>query len=461
MSSQYLVDKQIRIDITDSTLVQCRFSRERQVETNQLKLIKPIQHLLKWESHPDLKLEIDQVHNFTEWWSLKINEVLEERERQTPPLNMRFLQEYKFSLALKLISQKRYIERFLNARHKPVRDETVHRLHTSITGLKGIMRNFLTFQGQELVSIDIKASQPYLFNRLLQADFWSGKKGARTRIGDLLPHTPTHPIPQPLTSAPLMSLGSSKNQASKGFSATSYSNIDWKSDFYGHLMNLVQSEYSSNQKVKMAYRDRLHTKKSTMLMFFNRDPNRGLNDYQRPFLDFFPKQVEIMRSLHIEYQLSSDKRIDTLLPVLLQRLESKLVLEKITQMIAAINPGIFLLTVHDSIITTSQDAMLVYDSMNQVLTKELGIVPGLKMENLSINNAKAQLQSIIERDTRSILGKKNKTLLSNGIDVDAMLRIAKEPMIKQIPSIEGLGSIYSTRYLDKNEPLFYPDLDDF
>jgi len=51
-------------------------------------------------------------------------------------------------------------------------DDTSHRLHTNLTSLKSELRNALTYNGKELVSLDLKNSQPYFSLVLLQLRFW-------------------------------------------------------------------------------------------------------------------------------------------------------------------------------------------------------------------------------------------------------------------------------------------------
>jgi hypothetical protein len=55
-------------------------------------------------------------------------------------------------------------------------DPNVHRFHSNLTCMKSIYRNLLTYDGQKLVSIDIKNSQPYLSTKLLDPKFWFCKK---------------------------------------------------------------------------------------------------------------------------------------------------------------------------------------------------------------------------------------------------------------------------------------------
>ena len=50
------------------------------------------------------------------------------------------------------------------------------RFHSVLTNMRGMLRHFLTFNGERLVSIDLKNSQPYLIALLLQPSFWESKK---------------------------------------------------------------------------------------------------------------------------------------------------------------------------------------------------------------------------------------------------------------------------------------------
>lgn len=50
------------------------------------------------------------------------------------------------------------------------------RFHSVLTNMRSLLRNFLTFKGERLVSIDIKNSQPYLITALLQSSFWESQK---------------------------------------------------------------------------------------------------------------------------------------------------------------------------------------------------------------------------------------------------------------------------------------------
>ena len=64
-------------------------------------------------------------------------------------------------------------------------DSNVHRLHSVLTNMQKDFRNFLTYDGgTQLVSVDIKNSQPYLFCLLLNRKFWDGNSSLPININN-------------------------------------------------------------------------------------------------------------------------------------------------------------------------------------------------------------------------------------------------------------------------------------
>lgn len=66
----------------------------------------------------------------------------------------------------------RNIDLITEREYGPSIDENVHRLHSVLTNIQKDLRNFITYDGQPLVSIDIKNCQPYLSCLLLNPRFW-------------------------------------------------------------------------------------------------------------------------------------------------------------------------------------------------------------------------------------------------------------------------------------------------
>jgi hypothetical protein len=74
------------------------------------------------------------------------------------------------------------------------------------------------------------------------------------------------------------------------------------------------------------------------------------------------------------------------LPILLQQIESHLVLRVITKRIARENPCIPLFTIHDSIVTTTGNEKYVQGIVIQELEKAIGFAPQLRVERWTPEN---------------------------------------------------------------------------
>jgi hypothetical protein len=70
------------------------------------------------------------------------------------------------------------------------------------------------------------------------------------------------------------------------------------------------------------------------------------------------------------------------LPIMLQRLESFLVLDVVCKEISRLKPHIPLLTIHDNIITTKGNEALVKEVMQQLILKWTGYLPKVETKDL-------------------------------------------------------------------------------
>ena len=69
------------------------------------------------------------------------------------------------------------------------KDTTGGRFHTNITGMKRELRNYLKYDGKPLVSIDLKASQPYLIAAMMNKKFYSQTRSDLITMNDLILHS--------------------------------------------------------------------------------------------------------------------------------------------------------------------------------------------------------------------------------------------------------------------------------
>jgi hypothetical protein len=84
------------------------------------------------------------------------------------------------------------------------------------------------------------------------------------------------------------------------------------------------------------------------------------------------------------------------LPVLLQNIEADCILDYSTKLISKQNPEIPLFTIHDSIVTTSDNIEIVEKQFRKYLRKYFGIIPELKREPWVVQ--KEEEKNLLEYD---------------------------------------------------------------
>ena len=89
---------------------------------------------------------------------------------------------------------------------------------------------------------------------------------------------------------------------------------------------------------------------------------------------------------------------ESYLPILLQRLESNLVLNHICERISQSYPEAPILPVHDCIYTTQRYAESVQVIMRDTLNELTGYMPGIKMEKSSAKDTLQALKNTAKED---------------------------------------------------------------
>ncbi|MBC8883147.1 hypothetical protein H9X57_06280 [Flavobacterium piscinae] len=142
----------------------CLIRKLKEYQRKQKTDNKNYDYLNRW-FNPNLKIDYDLVQDFLkEEFFFKENFVnlrdysFVKNKHKCP------YQQYEYS---KLSAQFLHSGQF---RFKV--DGLVYRYHTSLTNMRGIIRNALTYDGKQLVAVDISNSQPYLSLLLLDVHFW-------------------------------------------------------------------------------------------------------------------------------------------------------------------------------------------------------------------------------------------------------------------------------------------------
>lgn len=248
--------------------------------------------------------------------------------------------------------------------HSVTIDKKGMRLHSYLTNCPKLLRNYISINGEHLVSIDIKNSQPYMLLALLESNNFKKKSDSTN---------PYLTIPTTLlstTNIPSIILGhSSEILSSKEFQE--YKKLVTAGKIYDEFVKLAKID---NKELDNGFSKRDIVKFRFMLCFYsaNNSMSQGMKTL---FRSKFPKIYALMCDLK--------KKDHTTLSILLQRAESILILDKICGRISKEHTKVPLFTIHDSILTTPQYIDLVVQVINQETKKYIGIKPMLSIEECS------------------------------------------------------------------------------
>lgn len=244
--------------------------------------------------------------------------------------------------------------RIINGNIKYNIDSTSGRFHSNITNMARGLRQFLRINDEPLVNLDIKNSQPYLSTLLLTNP---GKVSWMTK--------------NPAFVMLLQSLKVSLSQDVKHYISLVIS---------GQLYEFLMTEFSKEG----LYLTRDETKRQVLRILFarNRMPQNETNRKARQiFKDRFPKVHRIFSKVRGTEQgdkFASFKRF----AILLQRIESYMILDVILKRIYKELPGTIAVTIHDSIMTgiLTSNVDEVRKIMLEELTLFVGFSPQIKVE---------------------------------------------------------------------------------
>jgi len=467
LRSEYLLHGTKSVELQSLPMRRYVRAKWAEDEKERKKRLTSVSQLVNCIQSPDLKIDLGKAHGFLEFWAKDLQEKIRE---QSAKLSPDLIQELCSRALTKVYYQKELLRRIERRDIYVTRDASGQRLHSAYTGLKSPLRSFLTYQGQELVSVDLKASQPYLLTRLLQPDFWK-KSGTKVQnpynLAFLHPDLYKSLSKDRSLDGIIMFTSSAKMQSGSGLHGFTYLNLPWEKDYYQLLMDQAMKDYTGQKKIMSCYRTRGRTKFHNMLLFF--DPSiSGENSYRVPFGRYFPGVLNLMDAIRETPGIPKKRRGKPVgvaknnnLPILLQRLESRLILDEVCPAILKDYPGMFLLTIHDSIITVKGQESIVIDYMTRILESRIGTKPGLKVEPLDPSIVIDSWESFIQDEWDEMLSALNSRKRSIGsgsalsdrkiLDMlDALSRLGSEPLLwNTLPQL-GERKIVSTQYINHN-----------
>lgn len=242
-------------------------------------------------------------------------------------------------------------------------DSTSGRLHTNLTTLKSELRNYLNYDNQKLISLDIVNSQPYLSLILTNYDLFE-KNNMIKRISEY----------NKIFSTDLL-----KQNKLKRLVATCQNNHDVK--LYNELIiNGKIYEYFGNELINHnplvdleGLSLRKYAKKKLFQAFFSKNNSIAFCENIKVFKKCFPTIYQI-------FLIIKGNKSHRALPCVLQKIEAELILNNVTKQISNFDGNIPLYTIHDSIITIEKYKLLVKNILESELLNLTGKMPNIKEE---------------------------------------------------------------------------------
>lgn len=275
-------------------------------------------------------------------------------------------------------------------------DNNVYRLHSAISNLKSEIRNCITYNGQDLVSIDIKNSQPYISTGILKNSFWDASRKICTKY-DFKGYFNINSISKSILKeifnnnkeeifSFIMLCKSAESKANSDLHR--YATLVQQGQFYEYLAGEIGNE------LNIDYSDRKRVKADVFQVLFTDNRFLGQEEARpkRIFKDRFPDVYDLFAAI---------KRHDkTNLPRLLQRIESHIMLLLVAKRIAKEKPRLPILTIHDSIVTTVGNEDYVQSVLKDEMAKAIGFPPTLSLEYWHPSKMKFNDGSIFYGDER-------------------------------------------------------------
>ncbi|MEL7005808.1 MAG: hypothetical protein AAFN93_24230 [Bacteroidota bacterium] len=249
-----------------------------------------------------------------------------------------------------------------------------NRLHSVLTNLPKDIRQFVKYENSPLASLDLKNSQPYILSALLT--HMVTKKG--TLLNNYLQEKDIVPNMFDSFDYPLFSNDLERFSSSviSGEFYEDFGHVLWEE---GVLLKDCCSTFgyslSSKNGSKMQWfkGQRNATKDIVMRILFSSMYYNA--KFVNVFKETYPTVYRLMNCVKAIKEKESN-----FLPILLQNIEANCILDHCTSKIDKDFPDIPLFTIHDSIVTTSENLQIIEDELENYLTGYFHLPPKLSVE---------------------------------------------------------------------------------
>lgn len=385
------------VELTNHILIGNMKQQKKKIEEERKNNVKPYVHIIRW--YLKQKLEINKEAALS-WVNTYFRQNFDNAEKYMIGDDLTEEKAILQNIKNRLLS---FIEK-VDSKSVSILDFKVdsdqgRRLHGMFSYMMKQLRHFFKYEGQNLVSVDIKNSQPYFSILLLDRQFWqsSAVRTSRLQLQEL--GDDMYKI-KDLTGMreSIMMLDSSRTLTRLDVSTNLYKNLVVKGELYEYLWPALREKASVDFLEKwgerLSSRDSVKREMLRIMYCSNAVIQQPFYETSKDFENLFPPVGRIFKTVKQETESSiiwvngRMKRVGyKRLPILLQRIESHLLLKVICKKIAKERPDVPTFTIHDSIVTTEENQAYVTEVIRQVLTEKVGFPPTLKPEEWRIENA--------------------------------------------------------------------------
>ena len=298
------------------------------------------------------------------------------------------------------------------------KSSTNWRYNSTITNNPKIFKKYLKYNNESLVQVDLKCSQVYLLSSILNYDFF--KSNDELSFHQIMNSLLSDKIIKDVISylfSPLMFahfeqrkyLGKDEITIRDHHEFQKFRDAPFQEDFYSHLFELEYGVSPTGAQRKSIKKDIMY------VLFQSNRKHRELVEGVRLLEKFFP----FVNQFILKIMDRIGKRNFSLL---LQRVESYLILDCVVPEFHRRCPASPIFTIHDCIITSEKYSLELTKVMFEVLYEKTGIKPGLSVEKLDPSDPiddsfiKEMKDDIIKKSTKSRFKKMSWSILDKHIE---------------------------------------------
>ncbi|MFT3904005.1 MAG: hypothetical protein QM727_12580 [Niabella sp.] len=256
-------------------------------------------------------------------------------------------------------------------------DNTSGRFHSPLTNLKKELKQYLKHNGETLYGIDIVNSQPLLSLVVLDYDLFikNGIYKIIAHYNEKFKGLAEYPELSDTSHSLSTMLVELIKDCHKAADVQIFRKSVIEGSFYEQFANLLKENFLLPEDVLGdRIKERKYAKRAIFTAFFSKQKSVIWNKEIQAFKQCFPTVFEIFNLI------KSGKGNHATLALLLQRVESNLVLHNICYDINKAYPESPLFTIHDSIASTSENIFNFRNIFERHLFEKLGEVPKLMVE---------------------------------------------------------------------------------